>query len=78
MGEKNEEGERITDVVIAFDLSIFNTFFESDIIIIPGILLHLNSNGDSKKDMFYVCLLNYISVDVRVSYVAKKGVCLLV
>ena len=28
MGEKNEEGERVTDFAIAFDLSIVNTFFE--------------------------------------------------
>ena len=28
MGEKSDEGERVTDLAIAFDLSIVNTFFE--------------------------------------------------
>ena len=28
VGEKNEEGERVTDFAMAFDLSIGNTFFE--------------------------------------------------
>ena len=27
LGDKNEEGERVTDVAMAFDLSIVNTFF---------------------------------------------------
>ena len=30
VGEKNEEGERVTDFGMAFDLSIVNTFFEKE------------------------------------------------
>ena len=29
VAEKNEEGERVTDFAMAFDLSIVNTFFEN-------------------------------------------------
>ena len=40
-GEKNEEGERVTDFAMAFDLSIVNTFFEKR----PNHLVTYKSGG---------------------------------
>ena len=56
VGEKNEEGERVTDVAMAFDLSIVNTFFEKR----PNHLVTYKSGGRQSqikvKVWFYIAL----------------------
>ena len=48
MGEKNEEGERITGFAIAFDLLIVNTFFEKR----PNHLVTYKSGGRESQIEF--------------------------
>ena len=51
VGEKNEEGERVTDFAIAFDLSIVNTFFEKR----PNHLVTYKSGGRQSQIDFLMC-----------------------
>ena len=46
VGEKDEEGERVTDFAMAFDLSIVNTFFEKR----PNHLCYLQEWRKRKSD----------------------------
>ena len=45
VGEKNEEGERVTDFAIAFDLSIVNIFFEKT----PNHLVTYKTGGRQRQ-----------------------------
>ena len=51
VGEKNEEGERVTDFAMAFDLSIVNTFFEKR----PTHLVTYKSGGRQSQIDFLMC-----------------------
>ena len=51
VGEKNEEGERVTDFVMAFDLSIVSTFFEKR----PNHLVPYKSGGRQSQIDFLMC-----------------------
>ena len=51
VGEKNEEGERITDFAMAFHLSIVNTFFEKR----PTHLVTYKSGGRQSQIDFLMC-----------------------
>ena len=51
VGEKNEEGERVTDFAMAFDLSIVNTFFEKR----PKHLVTYKSGGRQSQIDFLMC-----------------------
>ena len=51
MGEKNEEGERVTDFAMAFDLSIVNTFFEK----ITNHLVTYKSGGRESQIYLLMC-----------------------
>ena len=51
MGEKNEEGERVIDFAMAFDLSIVNTLFEKR----PNHLVTYKSGGRQSQIDFLMC-----------------------
>ena len=51
VGEKNEEGEMVTVVAMAFDLSIVNTFFEK----ISNHLVAYKSGGRESQIDFFMC-----------------------
>ena len=51
MGEKNEEGEMLTDFAMAFGLSIVNTFFEKR----PNHLVTYKSGGRESQIDFLMC-----------------------
>ena len=51
VGEKNEEGERVTDFAMAFDLSIVNTFFEKR----PTHLVTYKSGGRQSQIDVLMC-----------------------
>ena len=51
VGEKNEEGESVTDFAMAFDLSIVNTFFEKR----PNHLVTYKSGGRQSQIDFLMC-----------------------
>ena len=51
MGDKNEEGERVTDFAMAFDLSIVNTIFEKR----SNHLVNYKSGGRKSQIDFLMC-----------------------
>ena len=51
MGEKSDEGERVTDFAMTFDLSVVNTFFEKR----PTHIVTCKSGGrESQIDLLIV------------------------
>ena len=51
VGQKNEEGERVTDFAMPFDLSIVNNFFEKR----PNHLVTYKSGGRESQIDFLMC-----------------------
>ena len=50
-GDHNEEGERVTDFAMAFDLPIVNTFFEKR----PNHVVTYKSEGRQSQIDFLMC-----------------------
>ena len=70
MGEKNEEGESVTDFAMAFDLSIVNTFFEKR----PNHLVTFKSGGRESQIDFLMCRRQQLN-EVKELQGCQRGKC---
>ena len=70
VGGKNEEGERVTDSAMAFDLSIVNTFFEKR----PNHIATYKSGGRESQIDFLMCIRQQLN-EVKNCKVINGGKC---